>query len=177
MKSRRAKIVLVAIGGVVVVLMVCAGWRDVRQGGFKPSASLRLVGYSKDANGNIIATIGVTNSGSSSFAICNHPHVSVSAGGAEGLLTADWHFYRVPIVLSRCSSYSIDLVLPPDCESWHCAFEIYAPTARAKAINWLIGRVPAPIWHWLTQYLPNKLDRGTQLLSPTFQVPTELASP
>ena len=176
MKSRRVKIVLSAIAGLLAMLMVCAGWRHVRQGGFKPSASLRLVGYAKDGNGNIVATLGATNTGSSTFAVASHPRVSVLVGGVETPL--DWGLYGQPPIISPHSSWSIELILPPRSQSWHCSVEVSQPTTGAEAMNWLRARgARAAIFYWFAKALPNSPSRGIKLLSPTFEIPAEFRTP
>ena len=176
MKPRRVKIVLLGIGGLLAVLgMVCLA----RPRPFRPSLSLHVASYTKDSNGNVIATLGVKNTGSSPFTLADW--IEGSAPMARVEVNKRGYVSWITYTLSPSRTGQLHVLLPADARSWYCFVSVYRASAREIARNWLgekkLWTATYPVSYWLTRLAPDGFVEGTNILSPTFQVPAELARP
>ena len=172
MKSGRAKIALVAIGG---LLVGGVAWVMVVRAPAGPSLSFQLPGYKGTRDGMIIATLNVRNGGRSTVWFYDYiPGKKFTENGEEPLAG----FVQANRARSVAAGHTEELhvALPPvalGTQYWHCSVTVFQPSAkeRLKAMAMTNRYVAAyyPKTKWLIEKLPWKSGLATNIVSPTFE--------
>ena len=174
MKLGRAKIALVAIGGLLVLLGVV--WLIIPRRPL-PSASLEVLGYSwsfvRERNKEMpTAVLKVTNVGSSAFIIDDFAvHVTPTVEGETNSHVFQAH--RAMVLPSE--SETVSVVLEPGARSWACSLRVYESSTRdvmrvrlqnRRFPDFIRGALPKFFSFFSNEYGPD-----INILTPTFQVP------
>ena len=175
MKSRRVKIVLVAIGGLLAVLGIV--WLSMPRRA-PLSDSVITLGYTKALSGEIIATLSLTNMGLQPFSLITIGNVVAMVRDKDRAAGPVAQVVYQPGLLSA-QARRLDIVLPGGTQSWHATLSIFEPGARVRARSWLEKHwFRKGILYSLTQLLPpNRFGLTAKVVTPNFQVPSDVASP
>ena len=175
MKSRRVKIVLSAIAGVVLLGMVWMVWPRAAY----PTLSFRLVGYTK-TNNTLVATLQVANTSPAVLGMVNACLVNVTIAGVQTNFNNIWlPPSTVVLWLTPNANRRIDIPvpLPAATQSWFCYLPVQRPGARTKFAIWLAkNHVRNRACDWVLFHLPDSLLPGTNISSPNFEVPRNAVS-
>lgn len=162
-------------------------WRPARRAGHRlaqHAASGTSVGLGHNArvhkslSGEIIATLSLTNMGLQPFSLITIGNVVAMVRDKDRAAGPVAQVVYQPGLLSA-QARRLDIVLPGGTQSWHATLSIFEPGARVRARSWLEKHwFRKGILYSLTQLLPpNRFGLTAKVVTPTFQVPAELASP
>ena len=175
MKSRRAKIVLSAIAGVVLLGVVWMVWPRAAY----PTLSFRLAGYTK-TNNTLVATLQVSNSSPAVLGMVNACLVNVTIGGVQTNFNNMWLPPWTKVLwLTPNGSRRIDIAvpLPAATQSWVCHLPVQRPGPRTKfAMLMAKYHMHNRASVWVLFHLPDSLLPGSNISSPNFEVPTNVVS-
>lgn len=170
----------------ILGILGCACWRLARSP--QPSATMRIIEYSF-GNDSIVASVQLTNDGPCTFV---YGDLGYGQGGIEhrvvaivdGVATnyAERCGIVSGVVFPPHSSTGFTVTLPPHTQSWRCIYPCHRPSARERALDWMIesGVLQKHLnrmMDWLAHLLPSARASTIDIQSPLFEVPDSRPNP
>ena len=178
MKSGRAKVTLIGIGG-LLVLSVTVG--VVRMRPAHPPLSLRLVGYTK-TNNTLIATLEFTNiSPPGQLGLIGSCLITGRVAGTQTNFSFPWSPMRgvtVWVSTGERGVFSAPVTLPERTELWQCSVSACQfPWTTKSTVRQLTRHLSQPVRNWLMSIMPGERAVTNNLVSAEFDIPAEFRTP